>query len=381
MKESLVNSNHRRPNLRHFYAYKKDGVFQSGLKLDYVRLKNTVMAPREEAELDEDIRLIRTGVAKRKEVFYLDTRNFTSLTPRIALRLAFLLSTFASIATVFSGHIFDKTDLSNNVFLIFLIFYVSNFLTTYIGCIFLVFVFTVILKLVYGFVGITRFNVLTTIFNITFLLMLLLSSSLLFFLLWNPAFKGNIHGSLVGIMAWTIILPALTTLLSGINIKKHRRIKVETEWRVNERVYQEHLNHDNIPVIYPTRARDFYPLNPLEYRTLIAYREAQGDRKQVRKLLKSWRTKPLVIEEDARLFSLQNSNPLRRLGIFLFRITASLIAMVVELFGKPTNNKILNTLAQWLKIQGINRTYWIYQECEAALRRLMTTQGSSRETS
>ncbi|HEY9729192.1 MAG TPA: hypothetical protein V6D50_22295 [Chroococcales cyanobacterium] len=376
MTESSFSSNHRKPNLRHFYAYKKDGIFQSGLKLDYVRLKNTVMAPREEAELDEDIRLIRTGVAKRKEVFYLDTRNFPSLTPRIALRLALLLSTFASIAAVFSGGAFDKNGLSNNAFLNLLIFSISNFLTAYLSCVFLVFVLTGILKVVYRFVGITRFNVLTTIFNVTFLLMLLLSSSMLVFFLWNPAFKGNIHGLIIGIIAWSIILPALTTLLSRINIKQHRRIKVETEWRVKGRVYQEHLNQDNIPVLYPTRARDFYPLNPLEYRTLIAYREAQGDRKQVRQLLKVWRTKPLVIEDDARLFSLQNSNLLRRLGIFLFRITASLLGRILEFLGKQTKNQVLNGLAQGLKIQGINRTFWIYQECETALERLMVAQGS-----
>lgn len=47
--QALLSSNHRKPNLRHFYAYKKDGVFQSGLKVDYVCLTNTVMAPREEA--------------------------------------------------------------------------------------------------------------------------------------------------------------------------------------------------------------------------------------------------------------------------------------------------------------------------------------------
>mgnify|MGYP005841152963 CR=1 FL=1 len=139
---------------------------------------------------------------------------------------------------------------------------------------------------------------------------------------------------------------------------------------------REHLNQDNIPVLYPKRARDFYPLSPMEYRTLIAYQKAQGDRKEVRKLLKVWRTQPVVVEEDARLFARQNSNLLRKLGIFLFRITASLLAMFLEIFGKPTNNKVLNALAQWLKIQGINRTFWIYQECEAAKRRLIATEDS-----
>lgn len=378
MKESLVSSNHRKPNLRHFYAYKKekDGVFQSGLKIDYVRLTNTVMAPREEAELDEDIRLIRTGVTKCKEVFYLDTRSFTSLTLRIALNVALILSTLASFAAFFSGEISKNTDLGNDVLLKLLFFYISQFLTTFVSCAFLGFILTFILKQIYSFIGITRFRVLPTIFNITFLLILLPSLFLLFSLSLNSAPKTNMPGLMPGILFGSIVLPALTTFLSSINIKNHPRIKVETEWRVNRRVYGEHLNHDNIPVLYPKRARDFYPLGPMEYRTLIAYQTTQGDRKQVKQLLKVWRKKPLVLEEDARLFSLQNSNPFRRLAIFLVRITASLIAMFLELLGKPTNNKALNTLAQWFKIKGLNRTFWIYQECEAALKRLISTQGS-----
>ena len=121
-----ASSNHRKPNVRHFYAYKKDGVFQSGLKVDYVRLTNTVMAPREEAELDEDINLIRTGVAKCKELFYLDTRNFTSLTLRIALSLAIIVSTLMSIAAFFSGELAGKPGWSDNVFLNFSIVYASS---------------------------------------------------------------------------------------------------------------------------------------------------------------------------------------------------------------------------------------------------------------
>lgn len=376
MTELPFNSNHRRPNPRHFYAYRKNGVFQSGLKVDYVRLTNTVIAPREEAELDEDIKLIRTGVAKCKDLFYLDTRNFTSLTLRIALSLAIIVSTLLSIAAFVSGEIVEKNGFSNNVFLNFLIVYASSFVGSLLYFLFLMFILIVIIKYIYFLVGITRFRVLPTIFNITLLLTLFLFSSIWVAYLSNPARNSKVFEFPIGILILPIVFPVLTTFLSSINIKNHRRIKIETEWRVNGRVYGEHLNQDNIPVLYPKRARDFYPLSPMEYRTLIAYQTAQGDRKQVRQCLKVWRTKPIVVEEDARLFARQNSNLLRRLGIFLFRITVSLLAIVLELFGKPTKNKFLNVLAQRLKIQGINRTYWIYQECEAALKRLIATQGS-----
>ncbi|HEY9612544.1 hypothetical protein [Allocoleopsis sp.] len=374
MTEALVSSNHRKPNLRHFYAYKKDGVFQSGLKVDYVRLTNTVMAPREETELDEDIKLIRTGAAKCKELFYLDTRNFTSLTLRIALSLALILSTSASIAAFLSGQVPGKAGLGNNVFLIFLMFYALNFFQSLMACGFLIFILTWIMKQIYLLVGITRFKVFNTIFNITFLLMFVLSFLMLYVLLQNPAFKNNVFGMIIGILIWSILLPALTTFLSSINIKNHRRLKIETEWRVNGRVYGEHLNQDNIPVLYPKRARDFYPLSPMEYKTLVAYQTAQGDRKQVKQLLKVWRTKAVVVAEDARLFARQNSNLLRKLGIFLFRITVSLLALFLEILGKTTKNKLLNVSAQGLKIKGINRTFWIYQECEAALKRLVAMQ-------
>jgi hypothetical protein len=370
MTELSFNSNHRKPNPRHFYAYRKGGVFQSGLKVDYVRLTNTVMAPREEAELDEDIRLIRTGVAKCKDLFYLDTINFTSLTLRIALSLAIIVSMFLIIAALFYGEIVEKNDFSNNLFLNFVIIYLSAFFGSLVYFSFWIFIFTVIIKYIYFLVGITRFRVLPTIFNITLLLMLFLFSSIWVVYLSNPARNSKIFEFSRGMLILPIVFPGLTTLLSSINIKNHRRIKIETEWRVNRRVYGEHLNQDNIPVLYPKRARDFYPLSPMEYRTLIAYQTAQGDRKQVRQQLKVWRIKPVVVEEDARLFARQNSNLLRRLGIFLFRITASLFAMFLEFLGKPTKNKFLNALAQRLKIQGINRTYWIYQECEAALKRL-----------
>ena len=240
----------------------------------------------------------------------------------------------------------------------------------------MIFILIIIIKYIYFLVGITRFRVLPTIFKITLLLTLFSFLSILVIYLSNPAYNSKIFEVFIGLLILPIVFPTLTTFLSSINIKNHRRIKIETEWRVNGRVYGEHLNQDNIPVLYPKRARDFYPLSPIEYRTLSAYQTAQGDRKKVRQLLKVWRTKPVVVEEDARLFARQNSNLLRRLGIFSFRITVSLLAMFLGLLGKPTNNNLLNASAQWLKIQGINRTFWIYQECEIALKRLVIMQGS-----
>ncbi|MFL9458121.1 hypothetical protein AB0758_44750 [Tolypothrix bouteillei VB521301_2] len=370
MTKGFVSSNHRKPNLRHFYAYKKDGIFQSGLKVDYVRLTNTVMAPREEAELDEDIKLIRTGVAKCKDLLYLDTRNLTSLTLHIALSLALILSTVSSVAALFGG-VPVAVGLSSNVLIRFLILYILNFFQSLMAFCIVVFILTLAIKQVCFIVGITRFRVLLTTFYVTFMSVFLTYSVTLFAFLFHRNSISNITELIISIPVASSVVATLTTFLSSINIKNHPRIKIETEWQVNGRVYGEHPNHENIPVLYPKRARDFYPLEPMEYRTLIAYQTAQGDRKQVKQLLKVWRTKPLVIEDDRGLFSRQNSNLLRRLIILLFRIIASMLAIFLEFLERLINSKTLNALTRWLKIQGVNRVFWIHQECEVALKQLI----------
>lgn len=371
MTKGFGSSNHRKPNLRHFYAYKKDGIFQSGLKLDYVRLTNTVMAPRQEVELDEDIKLIRTGVAKCKDLLYLDTRNLTSLTLRIALSLALILSTVSSVVVALFGGVPVAVGLSSNVLIRFLILYVLNFSQSLMAFCLIVFILTFAIKQVYFLVGITRVRVLRTTFWATFFSVLLTYSATLLAFLFHQNSLSNITEIIISIPVASSVVAALSTFISSINIKNHPRIKIETEWQVNGRVYGEHPNHENIPVLYPKRGRDFYPLEPMEYRTLIAYQTAQGDRKQVKQLLKVWRTKPLVIEDDRGLFSRQNSNLLRRLIILLLRIIASMLAIFLEFLERLINSKTLNALTRWLKIQGVNRVFWIHQECEVALKQLI----------
>lgn len=369
MTKGFGSSNHKKPNLRHFYAYKKDGIFQSGLKLDYVRLTNTVMAPRQEAELDEDIKLIRTGVAKCKDLLYLDTRNLTSLTLRIALSLALISSMVLGIAALFGGFP-GAVGLSGNILMV-LILYVWMFFQSIISFGIVVFTLTWAIKQVYFLVGITRFRVLPMIFFVAVLYIFIAILATLLAFLFHGNSISNIAELIILILVAIIVFPALTTFLSSINIKNHPRIKIETEWQVNARVYGEHPNQENIPVLYPKRGRDFYPLAPMEYRTLIAYQTAQGDHKQVKHLLKVWRTKPLVIEDDIGLFSRQNSNLLRRLIILLFRIIASMLAIFLEFLERLINSKTLNALTRWLKIQGVNRVFWIHQECEVALKQLI----------
>ncbi|MBD2207766.1 hypothetical protein [Calothrix sp. FACHB-1219] len=371
MTKGFGSSNHRKPNLRHFYAYKKDGIFQSGLKLDYVRLTNTVMAPRQEAELDEDIKLIRTGVAKCKDLLYLDTRNLTSLTLRIALSLALILSTVSSVVVALFGGVPVAVGLGSNVLIRFLILYVLNFSQSLMAFCLIVFILTLAIKQVCFLVGITRVRVLRTTFWVTFFSVLLTYLATLLAFLFHQNSLSNITEIIISIPVASSVVAALSTFISSINIKNHPRIKIETEWQVNGRVYGEHPNHENIPVLYPKRGRDFYPLEPMEYRTLIAYQTAQGDRKQVKQLLKVWRTKPLVIEDDRGLFSRQNSNLLRRLIILLLRIIASMLAIFLEFLERLINSKTLNAITRWLKIQGVNRVFWIHQECEVALKQLI----------
>lgn len=351
MEASLINF--KKPNNRHFYAYQRNGEFKSGLNVDYANIQNTIIVPTD--DIDQDLQAIDCGLAKPKELIYFSVRAIPNLNIRITISLA-LIFTFLSLLSK------NKTMSLDGTFFVYLIF-----------CGFGVYIASWIVQKLYYFVGETRANVSSTIFGITSILTI--SPTLLYGL--NLGMKWSLFDSLMYLIFSVFVIPGLTTFLSSINIKNHPGVKeIKYEWQINGRVYSAHSseNANDKPVLYPKGGRGLYPLNPIEYRTLIAYQQARGNRQKAKELMTSWHTKPLVTEKVRRLWSLRQFNLPRRAGIFLFRISASSLGILLEAIAKQTKVEYLYISVNWLKVQGINRVFWIYQECESGLKRLIALQ-------
>lgn len=348
-----ILTNFKKPNTRHFYAYKNRGKFIYGLNVDYANIENTIIVPTD--DIDKDLQAIDRGLVKPKELIYLNVRAIPMLNIRITISLSLIFTFFYMLSK-------NKTLTIDGALFVYLLF-----------CGFGVFIASWIVQKSYYFLGQTRARLSTTIYQITSILTI---SPILVYGL-NPGQKGSLFDSLIYLIGATLIVPSLTTILSSINIKNHPGIKeIKYEWRINGRVYGAHPseNENDKPVLYPKGGRGFYPLNPIEYRTLIAYQQVRGDRQKAKQLMTSWHTKPLVIEKVRRLWSLQQFNLPRRLGIFLFRLSASLLCIFLEAIAKQTKFKYLHISVNWLKTQGLYRVFWIYQECEAGLKRLIAMQ-------
>ncbi|MEH2162161.1 MAG: hypothetical protein V7K38_14240 [Nostoc sp.] len=352
MKESLINF--KSPDIRHFYAYQHGGEFISGLNVDSVNIENTIIVPTD--DIDEDLKVIDEGLVKPKELIYFFVRSIPMLNTQITINV--------SLMCVLIDVIYYKK------YLTFLIAFFFDFIAFSL----LVFAASWIVKKFYYFIGETRARLSSTVFTITLLVTLLpiCSYGLKFVQKWG-LFSGLIY-SIFSVLA----VLSLITFLTNINIKSHPEIKKEIkyEWKINSRVYGTHFseNENDKPVLYPKSGRSFYTLNPIEYRTLVAYQQTRGDRQKAKELMTSWHTKPLVTEKIRRLWSLEQFNLPRRGGIFLFRIGASLLCIFLKPIAEQTKVKYWDISVNWLKMQGINRVFWIYQECEAGLKRLSSMQ-------
>jgi hypothetical protein len=347
MEEALINF--KKPNNRHFYAYQRGGEFISGLNVDYANIENTIIVPTD--DIDKDLKAIDGGLAKPKELIYFYVRAIPMLTTRITINL--------SLMSAFLDMIYKKKSLTFPAALFLYLIAFGLF----------VFAASWIVQKSYYFVGETRARLSSTVFTITLLVTLL---PICVYGL-NLGQKWSLFDSFTYLIFSVIAVPTLITFLTSINIKNHPGIKeIKYEWQINGRVYGAHSSEkeNDKPVLYPKSGRSLYPLNPIEYRTLIAYQQARGNHQKAKELMSSWHTKPLVTEKVRRLWSLQQFNLPRRVGIFLFRIGASLLCIFLGAIAEQTKVKYWYISVKWLKMQGINRVFWIYQECEAGLKRL-----------
>jgi|GEM_PF-6207042 len=380
----------KKPNTRHFYFYldKRLNVFKSGLDLDNVRLSNTIIVPKDAQEIDDEVNLINSGSAKYKKLFYISRKRITSLTQQIttglmvSLCLIFLLILLRDYNWLEIKKIWATMSSNPSILLSFVWGVVVIFLGLLWGFKKIIYSATLLLKMFYLLIGKNRARVSHTVFLIIFsvtLLPLPIYSLLGFYYPEQVAkYKIDTVEFYIMTLAGAIVLSGLTTFLTMINLQNNQYINIEQEWHVNKRVYGSHLNLDKIPVLYPKRGKNFYTLNPKEYRELIAYQVAQGDRQKVKELLTNWRIKPLVVEQDARIFNSQKFDLPRKLAIGLFRLTASLLGQIVAMISNK--QKFLQISVNWLRRQGINRVYWIYQECEAAKAILLTNKPQKKSS-
>ncbi|PHM05725.1 hypothetical protein, partial [Nostoc sp. 'Peltigera malacea cyanobiont' DB3992] len=281
MGKTLINF--KSPNSRHFYAYERGGKFISGLNVDYVNIVNTIIVPTD--DIDKDLKAIDDGLAKPKELIYVYVRAIPMLNTGIAIN--------ASLMCAFIDMIYYQKFLTFPLALC----------VDLIAFSLLVFAASWIVKKFYYFVGKTRARLSSTVFTITLLVTLLPICTYGLKIVQ----KGSYFYSFIYLIFAVIAVPSLITFLTTRNIKNHPGIQeIKYEWKINGRVYGAHSseNENDQPVLYPKSGRGLYALNPMEYRTLIAYQQARGDacgglrlRQKAKELITSWHTKPLVTEK------------------------------------------------------------------------------------
>jgi hypothetical protein len=345
MQDKLLSFN--RPNDRHFYAYRYRGNIQSGLDLNYVRFQNTVIVPG--IDVDGDVQVIESGTAEYKELLYLPVYRLSSLNWRIIIVLTLVLTLMNHLPG-------SKTsfDISASLF------------TFLLACGFYVSVATWVMRYFYQFIGEARVRASSAVFNIV--LFVTGTSTLYAYMIGSGSADLNLFWQLANLVIAFYLAPALVTYLSCIRIHANRHIKIEHEWLVDGRTYGGHLNQHNDITLYPKTGEGFHPLDALEYKALIAYQTTQGDQMKAKELMRVWRTKPLAEPIDNKLMRLKQFNLPKQLGFLLLRTFAPSIGLLLETAGEKSNIKVFAKLGNWLKWQGFNRVFLIYQDCELALK-------------
>ncbi|KAM3100782.1 hypothetical protein ACKFKF_11150 [Phormidesmis sp. 146-12] len=90
---------------------------------------------------------------------------------------------------------------------------------------------------------------------------------------------------------------------------------------------------------------------------------------KARELIKVWRTKRLKTSVDEKLMRLKQFNLPKQFVLLVFKAAAPLIGLFLEKTGTTLNAKVLAKFGMWLRWQGFDRVFLIYQECESALKR------------
>jgi hypothetical protein len=339
----------KKPNKRHFYAYQYRSNIESGLSLDCIRFQNTVIVPG--IDVDKDVKVIESGTAKYKELLYLPVHWLPSLNWRIIIVLSIILSLMNHLPG-------SKTslDISGSLFIFLL------------ACSFYVFVATWIIRYFYQFIGVNRVKVHNAIFNIVFFITG--GTTLYAYITHSGSAALNLFWQLSNLVIALYLAPALVTFFSCINIRANNRIKIEHEWQVDGRSYGGHLNQNNEIVLYPKAGEGFYPLDALEYKALLAYQTTQGNQIKAKELIRVWRTQPLAEKIDDKLMRIKQFNLPKQLGLLLFKASAPSIGLLLENVAEKFDVKVLVKSGNWLKRQGFNRVFFIYQDCESALTHL-----------
>jgi hypothetical protein len=329
------------PNDRHFYAYRRGQAVRSGLNIDYIKFQNTVILPG--TDVAGDVAAINAGQAKYKELLYIPVHSI----PILNLRIALSFGLYLCIISVLSGN-------TNSAILVY---FAATWAYAWVG--------TRIAMMFYRFVGESRAPIASLVWNIIFVIILIST--------WwgyqgGGMHLGNIFFHALYLIFALLITPYVVTWLAMINVKNMRRVKVEPEWSVNQNVYGGHLNKKHEMVLYPKRGSSFYLLDPDEYKKLIAYREAGGDRAKAKVMLQVWRSKPLATEFDQKLMLTQKYNLLRQLMNLGVGLSTTLFALIFGALGRRSNHPVFRMLEDRCKKLSFNRVFWIYQDCESAKR-------------
>lgn len=382
MHSPLNNGKKKRPNSRHFYLFKdkKDGSFKSGLTLDNVQLDNTVIVPVKPFVIDEDVRLINEGLANYKKLVFLKTQNMHKLALPLAIGFSGTVLFYFSLSIILPI-IFDRPNLHtlNYSEVIYAILIASLSLIFVIPAYWLIFFILInIIKFFCLFIGLQRIKVFKFIFNFLFVFFVFIAIGTAFMSNEDIDFekKANFFQFFLPLFFVTGLMMFTGIIISCFLLQLvDRFLIIEHEWIINKKVYGEHLNQDNIPVLFPKRGKGFYNLDPQEYRKLMAYQQSNGDPKKTKALLNMWTTKPIIDPKKAKIYRLERLNPVKIIVIFISRIIVSLLALLFEccdvfltgIIGRPA----VIAVRKWLKVRGINKVYWIYTECEAATKTLI----------